>query len=319
MEITSEIKEKLEKINAKYAALGQDMGSYLDGLLYADTVKYWDYINLDTLLSLQKPRTSFPDEVIFIVYHQITELYFKLALREFDQLAEKEALNADFFVDRTTRINRYFEALTKSFEIMVQGMEKEQFLKFRMSLLPASGFQSAQYRLIEIASTDFVNLVHKDMRKNFKGDEPIEDMYQHIYWKEGATELETGEKTLTLAQFEEQYNEEFIAYGNTHRNSNLWQCYKNLPKEDQKRDDVLIALKQNDVNVNINWPLVHYKSAVRYLHKAPTDIAATGGTNWQKYLPPRFQKRIFYPELWSTEEKENWGRTWVEEVIGQSQ
>lgn len=319
MEITSEIKEKLEKINAKYAALGQDMGSYLDGLLYADTVKYWDYINLDTLLSLQKPRTSFPDEVIFIVYHQITELYFKLALREFDQLAEKEALNADFFVDRTTRINRYFEALTKSFEIMVQGMEKEQFLKFRMSLLPASGFQSAQYRLIEIASTDFVNLVHKDMRKNFKGDEPIEDMYQHIYWKEGATELETGEKTLTLAQFEEQYNEEFIAYGNTHRNSNLWQCYKKLSKEDQKRDDVLIALKQNDVNVNINWPLVHYKSAVRYLHKAPTDIAATGGTNWQKYLPPRFQKRIFYPELWSTEEKENWGRTWVEEVIGQSQ
>lgn len=316
MEITPEIKEKLEKINAKYAALGQDMGSYLEGLLYADTVKYWDYIAIDTLLSLQKPRTSFPDEVIFIVYHQITELYFKLALREFEQIAEKEELTADFLVDRTTRINRYFEALTKSFEIMVQGMEKEQFLKFRMSLLPASGFQSAQYRFIEIASTDFINLVHKDVRSNFKGTEPIKEMYQNIYWKEGATELDTGKKTLTLEQFEERYSDEFITFGEKHVNSNLWQCYKSLSKEDQEREDVIIALKQNDVNVNINWPLVHYKSAVRYLHKAPDDIAATGGTNWQKYLPPRFQKRIFYPELWSEEEVNNWGKTWVEEVLG---
>ena len=316
MEITPEIKEKLEKINAKYAALGQDMGSYLDGLLYADTVKYWDYIAIDTLLSLQKPRTSFPDEVIFIVYHQITELYFKLALREFEQISEKKDLTAEFLVERTTRINRYFEALTKSFEIMVQGMEKEQFLKFRMSLLPASGFQSAQYRFIEIASTDFINLVHKDVRSNFKGTEPIKEMYQNIYWKEGATELVSGEKTLTLEQFEERYSDEFISFGEKHINTNLWQCYKSLPKVDQERDDVIIALKQNDVNVNINWPLVHYKSAVRYLHRAPDDIAATGGTNWQKYLPPRFQKRIFYPELWSEEEVNNWGKTWVEEILG---
>jgi tryptophan 2,3-dioxygenase len=72
-----------------------------------------------------------------------------------------------------------------------------------------------------------------------------------------------------------------------------------------------------DVNVNINWPLSHYKSAVRYLQKDPEDIAATGGTNWQKYLPPRFQKRIFYPELWSEEEQTNWGKGWVEkEVFG---
>ncbi|MEY4604801.1 MAG: hypothetical protein RIT43_2093, partial [Bacteroidota bacterium] len=60
MEITPEIIQRLEALNEKYAALGQDMVSYLDGLLYADTVKYWDYIELDTLLSLQKPRTKFP-------------------------------------------------------------------------------------------------------------------------------------------------------------------------------------------------------------------------------------------------------------------
>lgn len=315
MEFTPEIREKLEKINDKYAALGQDMGSYLDGLLHADTVKYWDYIAVDTLLSLQKPRTSFPDEVIFIVYHQITELYFKLCLHEFDQISEQENLTADFLVKRTTRINRYFEALTKSFDIMVQGMEKEQFLKFRMSLLPASGFQSAQYRLVEIASTDFINLVHKDVRHKFDSSSSIPEMYEHIYWKEGATELASGKKTLTLEQFEKRYSADFIEYAQKQVNNNLWQSYLRLEKSDRQREDVIRALKQNDVNVNINWPLVHYKSAVRYLQKDPNDVAATGGTNWQKYLPPRFQKRIFYPDLWSEKEKEEWGKSWVEDIL----
>jgi tryptophan 2,3-dioxygenase len=315
MEITDEIKDKLAQLNEKYASLGQDLNAYLDGLLYADSVKYWDYIAVDTLLSLQKPRTSFPDEVIFIMYHQITELYFKLALREFEQISDHPQLSGQFMLERVTRINRYFEALTKSFDIMVDGMEKDQFLKFRMSLLPASGFQSAQYRMIEMASTDFINLVHKDVRNSFSVKDEIEKMYVHIYWKEGATELASGQKTLTLKQFEERYSKEFIQFAKEYRSKNLWQCYLSLSTEEQNSEALKNALRQNDVNVNINWPLVHYKSAVRYLHKDPSDIAATGGTNWQKYLPPRFQKRIFYPKLWSEKEVDEWGRSWVESVV----
>jgi tryptophan 2,3-dioxygenase len=74
-------------------------------------------------------------------------------------------------------------------------------------------------------------------------------------------------------------------------------------------------MRRFDVLVNVNWPLMHYKSAVRYLQRHPADIAATGGTNWQKYLPPRFQRRIFYPELWTEQEKEEWGKSWVEETF----
>jgi tryptophan 2,3-dioxygenase len=314
MEITQEIKDKLEKIQAKYSVIGEDFNAYLEGLLYADSVTYWDYIEVDTLLSLQKPRTKFPDEVVFIMYHQITELYFKLSLREFDQISERENLTADFFLDRVTRINRYFGALTHSFEIMIDGMEREQFLKFRMSLLPASGFQSAQYRKIEISSTDFLRLVHKDVRENYTGNESIAELFEHIYWKEGATEIASGKKTLTLIEFEDRYREQFIALGEKKRSANLWQCYLRLSKEDQQNPEIIAALKQNDINVNVNWPLSHYKSAVRYLHTGKTDVAATGGTNWQKYLPPRFQKRIFYPALWSEQEIEEWGKSWVDEV-----
>ena len=315
MEITAELKEKLSQLNEKYAALGEDFNAYLEGLLHADVTAYWDYIQLDTLLSLQKPKTSFPDEVVFIMYHQITELYFKLALREFEALGQMTSLNKTHFIDRVGRINRYFDALVKSFEVMIDGMDREEFLKFRMSLLPASGFQSAQYREIEIYSTDFINLVAKDVREEKRGVKDINQLFDHIYWKAGATEAESGKKTLTLIQFEEKYKGHFIALGNHCKDKNLWQVYLRLSKEDQADENVKQVLRQNDTNVNINWPLAHYKSAVKYLARQDTDVAATGGTNWQKYLPPRFQKRIFYPELWTTTEHENWGKMWVEDNL----
>ena len=158
MELKPEIIQRVNQLEEKYSQMGQSLEGYLDGLLLSNYLTYWDYVHLDTLLTLQNPKTDFPDEEIFIMYHQITELYFKLSLHEMNQIGNngpniqpnghnlgwKDTLSVDFFEQRITRINRYFESLTKSFEIMVDGMEKEQFLRYRMALLPASGFQSAQ-------------------------------------------------------------------------------------------------------------------------------------------------------------------------------
>ncbi|HVW96680.1 MAG TPA: tryptophan 2,3-dioxygenase family protein [Mucilaginibacter sp.] len=314
MHFSPEIEERLARLQEKYEAMGQDMVSYLDGLLYADFLTYWDYIHLDTLLTLQSPKTPFPDEEIFIMYHQITELYFKLVLHECKQIAAQQSLTAGFFSVRLKRINQYFEALTRSFDIMIDGMEKEQFLKFRMSLLPASGFQSGQYRMIEIYATDFINLVARDKRKQLR-DTGIEEQFEYIYWKFGATELSTGKKTLTLKQFEKKYAKTFIDLAKANTALNFYALYRNLEQAGEATAELKTGLKQFDVNVNVNWPLVHYKSAVRYLNREPDEIKATGGTNWQKYLPPRFQKRIFYPSLWNEEELENWGKAWVEKVL----
>jgi tryptophan 2,3-dioxygenase len=198
MELQPEIIEKLQRLEEKYAAMGQDMQSYLEGLIYTDYLPYWDYVHLDVLLNLQHPRTDLPDEKIFIMYHQITELYFNLVLHELDQLGAAEQPEGLWVLARVTRINRYFQALKTSFGIMVDGMEKEQFLKFRMALLPASGFQSVQYRKIEICATDFVNLVDKDHRTAEVLGAPLSEQFEYIYWKKGATELSTGRKTLTL-------------------------------------------------------------------------------------------------------------------------
>jgi tryptophan 2,3-dioxygenase len=314
MQFTPEIEERLTRLQEKYEAMGQDMPAYLDGLLYADFLTYWDYIHLDTLLSLQSPKTPFPDEEIFIIYHQITELYFKLALHECKQITEARPLTAGFFTTRLKRINNYFEALTQSFGIMVDGMEKEQFLKFRMSLLPASGFQSGQYRLIEIYATDFINLVAKDKREELRSA-PIEEQFENLYWKSGATELATGKKTLTLKQFEKKYAKTFIELGHAAVDLNFNALLKQLQYEGRSTPQLEDELRRLDINVNVNWPLAHYKSAVRYLNREPEEIKATGGTNWQKYLPPRFQKRIFYPSLWDAQQIEDWGKSWVEHVL----
>lgn len=101
MSLSPDALERLTLLEEKFAAMGQDLVSYLDGLLYANYTTYWDYIRLDTLLSLQNTKTDFPDEKIFIVYHQITELYFNLCLHEFEQIQQKEKPTAAFILERT--------------------------------------------------------------------------------------------------------------------------------------------------------------------------------------------------------------------------
>lgn len=300
--------ELVKKLEEKYEVMGQDLTSYLDGLLYSDYLTYWDYIHLDTLLSLQNPKTHFPDEKIFIIYHQITELYFRLIILEIEQIAFATAITEDLFVTRMDRVIRYFRHLEDSFDIMTEGMEREQFLKFRMALLPASGFQSAQYRLIELCSTDLINLVAIDSRQQLSSNSDTNTLIDNLYWRSGATELKSGKKTLTLQQFEEKYAKSFLETGEKYKNCNLRKIYQ---KNFANSSEVRKRMREFDTLANVLWPLAHMKSAARYLHRDPEDIKATGGTNWQKYLPPRFQKIMFYPELWSDQEKEEWGKAAV--------
>lgn len=307
---TPQMLRKLVELENKYSLTGQDLMSNLEGLQHANYLKYWDYVHLDTLLSLQTPRTDFPDELIFITYHQITELYFKLILWEIEQIAHYPNLTSTFFLAKVKRINRYVEQLSNSFEVMTEGLEKEQFRQFRMALLPASGFQSAQFRMIEICATDFIQLLDKDYQNELTEKANIEQIFSYIYWKDGATDKKTNKETITSIHFQEKYRATFIKLGQDYRDKNLWQCFKKLDA-DENTPAIIEALRRFDYLMNIDWRLAHFKSAVKHLKTGNETIEATGGTNWQQYLPPRFQKVIFYPTLWTEEEKENWGKSWV--------
>ncbi|KGK31097.1 tryptophan 2,3-dioxygenase family protein [Cellulophaga baltica] len=315
MKSKEDIDLQISKLEEKYKNSGQDLSSYLDGLLYQRYLTYWDYIHLDTLLSLQIPRTHFPDEEIFIMYHQITELYFKLILHEQKQLVDDKTQEVDFFIEKANRINSYYRVLISSFSIMINGMEREQFLQYRMALLPASGFQSAQYRMIEIYATSMENLVHHTERASFSSENEIEELYEHIYWKKGATDKATGEKTLTLKQFEYRYTPRLIRIANQVKDSSIYAKYLQLPEKDKQNEALIKALKELDINANVNWPLMHMGSAYRYLAKDKKPIDATGGTNWKEYLPPSFQKVVFFPELYSKDELNDWGKQWVDHIF----
>jgi tryptophan 2,3-dioxygenase len=307
-EITPEIIAQIEALSKKYGQTGQSLTNNLEGLLHADYLKYWDYIHVDTLLTLQKPRTHFADELIFIGYHQITEIYFKLILSEIHQIAQQNPIQPEFLLERMQRIHRYFELLVSSFDIVVAGMDKTQFRQFRMALLPSSGFQSAQFRKIEIVSTDFKNLVSQDFRDTFGKNATISGMYEHIYWKNGATEVGTGKKTITLEHFEEKYSDELMQLAYEYKQMNLWEKFKEIDEQNIHYQDIREAFRRYDYLVNIEWTLAHFRAATKHLKTDTETTQATGGTNWTKYLPPRFQKRIFYPQLWTSEEIEYWGR-----------
>lgn len=318
MEWSPEIMQKLETLRSKIEATGQDFETYVNGWQMQRFQNYWDYIQLDTLLSLQRPVTRVDDEPIFIIYHQITELYFKLTRIEIDAIAKNDALHVDDFLERIQRINRYFGALRNSFNVMELGMKKEEFLAFRDALAPASGFQSVQYRIIELGCAPLIHIVEESKRSSLIHSS-IEEQMDAIYWKSGATVTDTGKPAYTATQFMEKYWDDLLFTAEAYEHCNIWVRFQELREKStgpqvKALEDALRAL---DLNVNVNWPLQHYKTAVRYLSKKPTDIPATGGTNWQKYLPPRFQRRIFFPELWSMEQKAEWGKSWVHEVLSE--
>ena len=121
---------------------------------------YWDYIRVEELLSLQSGLGASDadltdDEVRFIVIHQIDELWFKLGLRELSaardvfrpaRVAETDLASA---VAALRRVALIFRLATHHFELM-ETMRTQQYLRFRDKLAPASGFQSAQMRELEI-------------------------------------------------------------------------------------------------------------------------------------------------------------------------
>ena len=300
-------KDLIEEINSKYKDLGENPDTYLSGMRYAKPVNYWDYCEVDTLLTLQKPKTDIPDENVFIMYHQVNELIFKMILSEIEQVANTENIELNFFVNRLGRINRYFDVLISSFAIMKYGMEVEQYMKFRDALTPASGFQSVQYRKIEIACTDLNNLI--DARYKHKADEfvGLQSKIDNLYWQAAGKNHKTGEKSLMLSMFVAKYGKELLDTAQEYESKNLRAVFNSLSEEDKKSPKLIKAMKALDNKINIKWTMTHYRTAEHYLESSGKPVAATGGSPWKKYMHPKYQKRIFFPELWTKEELDTWG------------
>jgi tryptophan 2,3-dioxygenase len=307
MEHSHETNSLLQSLQQKFEAIDQKTNTHLEGLLWSNPITYWDYIQTDVLLNIQNQRTTLPDEMVFILYHQMNELLFKMILWEIEQVVAQPAPTTAFFTEKLNRISRYFDMLTTSFSIMGDGMEVDQYMKFRNTLTPASGFQSAQYRLIEFASTDLINLIDFRFRASIDRNSSYEHAYEHLYWQAAGKDHKTGKKSYLILAFERKYKAEFLREMERYNTSNLWQKFKQLPETDQQNPDLIAAMRHYDYTVNIRWVMGHLDAAKKYIESGQGNGEATGGSDWKKYLHPKYQRRIFFPELWSEEEVKNWG------------
>ncbi len=298
-----EQKEIIDKINQKYTDIGENPDTYLNGLLQAKQINYWDYIEVETLLSLQRPRTNFKDEEIFILYHQVTELMLKLMVHEIKQIIDEDKLSEDFLMTKISRLNRYTSMLINSFDIMKDGMNYDDYNTFRATLAPASGFQSAQFRYIEIYCTRLENLINDEGKNRLSQQPTVEEYFEHIYWKDAGLNRKTGKKTLTLRQFEEKYLDSFIALATKMKGKTI---EDKLMEWNQPSDELKEKIREFDHLYNVAWPMVHLNTAQHYLDKKGENKAATGGSEWKKYLHPKFQQRKFFPTFWTESEREHW-------------
>ena len=154
-----------------------------------------------------------------------------------------------------------------------------------------------------MASTSAINLIDNRFRKDFDPNRSSEDIYEHLYWQAAGKDYTTGEKSLLIKLFEKKYKKQLIEDIENGRHNNLYTKFLSLSKEAQANPSLIAMMRHYDYTVNIEWVMAHYNAAAKYLG----DGAATGGSHWQKYMHPKYQRRIFFPSLWSAEEIENWG------------
>jgi tryptophan 2,3-dioxygenase len=114
-------------------------------------MSYGDYLRIDQILNAQHLLTSAHDEMLFIIQHQTSELWMRLALHEID--AARQAIAADQLrpaFKLLSRVSRIFEQLNSAWDVL-RTMTPADYTRFRDGLGQSSGFQSWQYRLIEYA------------------------------------------------------------------------------------------------------------------------------------------------------------------------
>jgi len=115
----------------------------------SDHMSYSDYLGLDKILNAQQPLSTAHDEMLFIVQHQTSELWMKLAIHELSatcRLIAADDLQPAF--KTLSRVSRILEQLNSAWDVL-RTMTPSEYTQFRESLGKSSGFQSQQYRLIE--------------------------------------------------------------------------------------------------------------------------------------------------------------------------
>lgn len=233
-------------------------------------ISYPTYLELESLLALQKPQSKpeHPDELIFIVVHQASELWFKVILHEFDQLiARLEAFDAVGALTSMQRVNVLVELVSTELSAL-DTLPPQRFAQFRGYLGSSSGSQSAQFRAIEATSglreSHFMAALKEHgeipaVVQRALGRPTLQELYLKLLEHDGVT-------------LDQVYNEPQHALLHMLAES-------------------FLAYEQGFGR----WRFLHVQMVERIIGP---DTGGTGGTLGSKYLMKTVGQR-FFPELWA--------------------
>jgi tryptophan 2,3-dioxygenase len=229
-------------------------------------------------------------------------------LNEIEQLLDVADPQELFFIEKIDRVILYFRLIINFINTMPAGIDKDQFLRFRQKLGSASGFQSLQYRLIELGSTGPANLITQSQAEQID-PENLNKVAENLYWRVGSTDVANKKKTNTLRLFDNEYAALIQRAVIKSQNNNIRKIFLTQFSHNSNKQIIIDKLREFDNIANVTWPLAHLNVSAHYLtDNESKTVSSTGSTDWRKYLSPEFQKIIFFPELWTMEEKLNWGK-----------
>lgn len=233
-------------------------------------LSYPTYLELETLLALQKPKSApeHPDELLFIVVHQASELWFKVLLHEFDTLiARLEAGDAQGSLTSMQRINTLVELVAHELSAL-DTLPPQRFAQFRGYLGSSSGSQSAQFRAIEATS---------GLRE------------AHFM----AALKEHGELPPIVARAIERPTLQTLFLGLLERQGVTLEAVYTDPQHGMLHmlAESFLAYEQGFAR----WRFLHVQLVERIIGP---DTGGTGGTLGAKYLAKTVSQR-FFPELWA--------------------
>ena len=266
---------------------GAPEGAHLD---LAGEMSYGDYLHLDALLGAQKPLSDRHDELLFVIQHQVSELWMKLALQELGAARARvrdDDLQPAFKM--LARVSRILAQLIQAWDVLAT-LTPAEYLAFRARLGKASGFQSHQYRMIEFllgnknaalaAPFSHVPAVHAAV---------IAMLAAPSIYDEALRLLARRGFAIDPARLERDWTEPYAPHESVER---AWTAVY----RDTERHWDLYELAEELVDLEDfvrQWRFRHVTTVERIIGFRP----GTGGTAGVAYLRGRLDVRLF-PELW---------------------
>ena len=265
-----------------------DEGARLD---YRDQMTYGDYLQLDTLLTAQQPRSDNHNEMLFIIQHQTSELWMKLMLHELQ--GAMRHIHNDVLPDAfkmLARVSRILEQLVHAWDVLAT-MTPPEYSAIRPYLGGSSGFQSWQYRCVEFAMGNKNAAMLKPHAHRADLHEKVMQAYEQPSLYDEALQLlaRRGLK-LPATHLNRDWQEPYVASSEVEA---AWLCVYRNPE--QHWDLYQLGEELTDLEDAFRlWRFRHVTTVERVIGFK----RGTGGTGGVSYLR-RMLDVVLFPEIWS--------------------